>query len=182
MDDLTDNLADRLRTAVRRIKRLMRYRGSMQTDDFVDDLVARWVARGHYDTMREANAGYLAASVRNRILDDITKPRLATDQTPIDAIDLPAPDDLARLVDLHLMRAWVDNELTLLAAGHVADLPVRPSDPALCARIIRATLLEGQPQRELTTVLGCALATVNAHHQIGVAYLALRANAAGWST
>ena len=58
MDDLTD----RLRTAVRRIKRIMRYRGSMQTDDFVDDLVARWVARGHLEAMREANAGYLAVS------------------------------------------------------------------------------------------------------------------------
>ena len=178
MDDLTD----RLRTAVRRIKRLMRYRGSMQTDDFVDDLVARWVARGHYEAMREANAGYLAVSVRNRILDDITKPRLTTDPIDAAAIDLPAPDDLARLVDLHLMRAWVDNELSLLTAGQVADLPVKPSDPALCARIIRATLLEGQPQRDLATTLGCAVATINAHHQIGVAYLALRASAAGWSS
>lgn len=179
-----ESFNNRLQLMVRRIRRVVGYRGTLDTDDLVNEVIVNMLNGGRLEeVMREKNAGYLARSVRNAILDALRRRKVRPQGQPqslLDDVHLPDDSELAELVDIHLMRAFIKSEVDTLQKGGIDDqMIVQPSNPERTGKVLRMLLLEERTQRDVAEAFGLGLATVNADAQVGIAYLALRAQKIG---
>src|SRR5262245_36912651 len=172
-----DDLAVQLERIIRRVKQSMNYRGSYSTRDILGSLVARWIQSGEWQRLRElpSEQRHLGESVRRFILDRLDQLRRRGQREGLAELGLTLPDDteLAEIVELAELRAWIASRVVELAAG-VVDPRVRvPLAHASEAGEILQLHLEGKTQREIAAARGVSLGLVNKRIAEGTSYLAL---------
>jgi hypothetical protein len=161
---------------VRRVKSSMSYRGSYSTHDILASLVARWLQSGEWARLRAlpAEDRHIGESVRRFILDRLTQLRRRGTQEDLTA-ELALPDDheLAELVELAELRAWVGRQVGELEAGRVdSRLKIPLTGPRDIGRALRLHL-DGKTQRQIAFELGWSLGLVNKKMGEGIRYLAV---------
>lgn len=176
--DLADeDLAQHLERIIRRVKQSMHYHGSYSTRDILGSLVARWIQSGEWERLRQlpAEQRHLGESVRRFILDRLDQIRRRGTREDVAELGVTLPDDeeLAEIVELAELRAWITSRVVELAAGTV-DARVRvPLANATEAGAILQLYLDGKTQREIAAARGVSLGLVNKRIAEGTSYLAL---------
>jgi hypothetical protein len=117
---------------------------------------------------------HIGESVRRFILDRLTQLRRRGTREEL-ASELTLPDDheLAELVELAELRAWIHRQIADLEAG-VSDarLKIPLPQPQDIGRALRLHL-EGKTQREIALEAGWSLGLVNKRVTEGIRYLAV---------
>jgi hypothetical protein len=172
-----DELAVQLERIIRRVKQSMNYRGSYSTRDILGSLVARWIQSGEWQRLRQlpSDQRHLGESVRRFILDRLDHLRRRGKREELDELTVTLPDDqeLADIVELAELRAWIAGRVVELAAG-VVDARVRvPLAHATEAGQILQLHLDGKTQREIAAARGVSLGLVNKRIAEGTSYLAV---------
>jgi len=169
-------MADQLERIVRRVKRSMSYRGSFSTRDILGSLVARWVASGEWARLRALppEERKVGESVRRFILDRLDQLRRRGLRAELDAdVPLALPDErqLAELIELAELRAWIAARVDELERGHTdARVKLPLAAPAEVGRALRLHL-DGKTQREIAAALGISLGLANKRLADGTSYL-----------
>ena len=169
---------------VRRVKQSMNYRGSYSTHDILQSLVARWLASGEWERLREvpAEERKIGESVRRFILDRLGQLRRRGVRDDVSELALPDDKELAELVELAELRRWIDERIGELEAGQVdARVRIPLAAPRDVGRALRMHL-DGMTQRQIAHELGVSLGLVNRRIADGTSYLAvLQGIEGGWA-
>lgn len=172
-----DAIAHQLERIIRRVKQSMNYRGSYSTRDILGSLVARWIQSGEWDRLKQVpeQDRHLGESVRRFILDRLDQLRRRGRREDFAEAAVTLPDDLqlAEIVELAELRAWIATRVGELCAGTTdARVRVPLGNPEETGAILTMHLA-GKTQREIASVRGCSLGQVNKRIAEGTSYLAV---------
>lgn len=175
--DGDDAIAAHLERIIRRVKRSMNYRGSYSTRDILGALVLRWVRSGEWERLKALppEQRHLAESVRRFILDRFDQLRRRGRREDGDAVLIALPDEreLAEIIELAELRAWIEQRVEELEAGEVdARVRIPVARPAELGRVLRL-YLAGTSQRDIAQRTGLSLGLVNKRIAEGTSYLVL---------
>ncbi|HEY0189856.1 MAG TPA: hypothetical protein VGC42_01960 [Kofleriaceae bacterium] len=170
-------IAHQLERIIRRVKQSMHYRGSYSTRDILGSLVARWLQSGEWDRLKQLpdEERHLGESVRRFILDRLDQLRRRGRREDFADAVVTLPDDtqLAELVELAELRAWIARQVGELCAG-ATDPRVRVplANPEETGAILTLHVA-GKTQREIAAARGVSLGQVNKRIAEGTSYLAV---------
>lgn len=175
--DVADReMAEQFERIIRRVKRSMSYRGSYSTQDILASLVTRWVQSGEWERLKQLPAGErrIGESVRRFLLDRLDQLRRRGEREELpDDLPLPGDAELAELVELAELRAWIEQRVAELERGEVDPRVKIPlAAPAEVGRALRMQIA-GKTQREIASELGASLGLVNKRIAEGTSYLAV---------
>jgi hypothetical protein len=160
---------------VRRVKQSMNYRGSYSTHDILGSLVQRWVQSGEWERLKQlpAEERHIGQSVRRFILDRLDQLRRRGRREELDDVALPDDAQLAEMIELAELRAWIEARIADLENGKT-DPRVRIPVVAPCdvGRALRLQLA-GKTQRQIASELAISLGVVNKRIAEGTSYLAV---------
>jgi hypothetical protein len=170
-----DQMAAQFERIIRRVKASMNYRGSYSTRDILGSLVARWLASGEWDRLRQLPAAErrIGESVRRFILDRIDQLRTRGEPTdrPDDLLAVPDDATLTEMIEAAELRAWIEARIADLERGEVdprVRIPV--AHPVQVGAALRR-YVTGQTQRQIAAELGISLGAANKRILEGTNYL-----------
>lgn len=171
-------LVEQTRRTVRRLKRILGYSGSQNTDDFTNSLMIKWLKSGEFSYLLTLSPSkrHLSKSVRAAIIDrfrhDASKKRRGKKVS----LDLEIPDDdrIIEIIEEHCLRCWLANEIILLESGNVdTSIKVKLVAPEETGAVLRMTL-EGKVLRQVAEALCISVETATRRKRQGLIYLGIR--------
>jgi hypothetical protein len=176
-DVVDGEIAQQLERIIRRVKQSMNYRGSYSTRDILGSLVARWIQSGEWERLKQLpdDQRHLGESVRRFILDRLQQLHRRGKREDLADVVVTLPDDheLAEIVELAELRAWIASRIAELAAGMVDGRVRVPLPHAAEVGAILQLHLAGKTQREIAAASGVSLGLVNKRIAEGTSYLAV---------
>jgi hypothetical protein len=174
MEPSDDQMAAQFERIIRRVKSSMNYRGSYSTRDILGSLVARWLASGEWERLKQLppEERHIGQSVRRFILDRMDQLRRRGDHDELpEGLILPDDATLIDLIEAAELRAWIDARIADLERG-VVDRRVRipVTQPEQIGRALRMHV-GGHTQRQIASQLGVSLGAANKRIFEGTNYL-----------
>ncbi len=166
-------MAEQFERIIRRVKLSRNYRGSYSTRDILSSLVTRWVQSGEWERLRQLppEERKIGESVRRFILDRLHQLRRRGQREDLEDLALPDDAQLAEMVELAQLRAWIEERIAELERGVVdARVKIPLAAPEDVGRALRLHL-DGKTQRQIATELGISLGLVNKRIAEGTSYL-----------
>ena len=168
-------MAAQFERIIRRVKASMNYRGSYSTRDILGSLVARWLASGEWDRLRQLppTERRIGESVRRFLLDRIDQLRRRGEpaELPDDLVVSFDEATLVEMIEAAELRQWIEARIGELERG-TCDRRVRIplSNPPQVGRALRLHIT-GQTQRQIAAELGISLGAANKRILEGTNYL-----------
>ncbi len=168
-------MAAQFERIIRRVKASMNYRGSYSTRDILGSLVARWLASGEWDRLRQLppTERRIGESVRRFLLDRIDQLRRRGEpaELPDDLVVSFDEATLVEMIEAAELRQWIEARIGELERG-ASDRRVRIplSNPPQVGRALRLHIT-GQTQRQIAAELGISLGAANKRILEGTNYL-----------